>query len=265
MSERKGYVDSDYLDLTTRLMGPGKRRSYELMNLTNGQRALDLGCGPASDTITMAALVGEAGEVHGLDHDEQMVTQANERAVSAGVNQRVFHRLGVATDLPWPDGFFDSCRSERVFLHLMDPAKAFRELIRVTRTGGWIVIVDGDWATLTIDCDEPEIERRLSRFNAERMLNNPYSGRTLYRMFKTSGLIDISLDVWAFFTTDYGLACRLLGIDLIGQGAAEAKCIDSHELRRWQASLERGAAADAFYAGLNQVSVAGRKTEQNNL
>jgi len=33
MSQQEGYVDADYLDLTTRLLAPSKHRSYELMHL----------------------------------------------------------------------------------------------------------------------------------------------------------------------------------------------------------------------------------------
>jgi ubiquinone/menaquinone biosynthesis C-methylase UbiE len=62
MSQPKGYVDADYLDTTTRLMAPSKRRSYELMHLEPGHRVLDVGCGPGSDTLAISNLVGPAGE-----------------------------------------------------------------------------------------------------------------------------------------------------------------------------------------------------------
>ena len=45
---------------------------------------------------------------------------------------------------------FDGCRSERTFMHLSDPKKAFAEMIRVTQSGGYIVVFDLDWDAFVI-------------------------------------------------------------------------------------------------------------------
>ena len=34
---------------------------------------LDLGCGPGSDTLSLADLVGDSGQVYGVDFDPEMV------------------------------------------------------------------------------------------------------------------------------------------------------------------------------------------------
>jgi SAM-dependent methyltransferase len=91
-----GYVDPDYLDTASRLLSAAKRRTYELMALQEGHRVLDLGCGPASDTIALAGLVGETGHVHGVDFDSEMVMEANERANAAGVAAQVVHQQSAA-------------------------------------------------------------------------------------------------------------------------------------------------------------------------
>ena len=57
MSQLEGHVDADYLDTTTHLMAPCKRRSYEHIHLEPGHRVLDVGCGPGSDTL---AILGDA-------------------------------------------------------------------------------------------------------------------------------------------------------------------------------------------------------------
>lgn len=259
MSTLKGYVDAEYLDAAAELMASSKRRSYTLMRLRTGQKILDLGCGPGIDTLALSHFVGSAGEVHGVDHDAAMVTKANLRAEAAGVGARVRHRQADATDLPWPANFFDASRSERVFQHLLDPEKAFAEMVRVTRPGGWIVVLDGDWATFTIYSDEVELERRLVRFHAERMMNNPYSGRALHRLFRSQGLQDISIEVWPVTLTDYALGRRFGRLDQIEQEALAAGVIDTEESNRWQASLRR-AAANGFFSSTNGITVVGRKS-----
>jgi SAM-dependent methyltransferase len=259
MERAKGYVDAGYLDAAAKMMLPSKQRSYELMRLAPGHKVLDLGCGPGTDTLALGAIVGATGEVHGADHDAAMVAQANERARAAGVGAFVSHRQADATALPWADGTFDASRSERMFQHLTAPDAAFAELVRVTRPGGRVVVLDGEWSTLTIDSDETGIERRIVRVHAERMMNNPHSGRRLLRMFRGAGLQDVTLEVWPVVMTDYRLARKMMRLDQIEQVALDAGVVEAEELQRWRASLERAAAVDGFFASTNGMTVAGSK------
>jgi SAM-dependent methyltransferase len=256
-----GYVDVDYLAIVARLMRAPKERSYALLELRTGHKVLDLGCGPATDTIALARLVGPAGEVHGADHDAAMIEQANRRARNAGVGAYVRHRKADAVALPWPDGFFDATRSERVFQHLLEPDRAFAELVRVTRPGGRIVILDGDWATFTVESDETAIERRLARFHAEQMIHNPYSGRRLRGLFGSHGLRDVTTEVWPVLVTDYASARRVSRLEDIEREALAAGVIDRNESERWRASLERAEARNGFFCCINGVMTAGRKLD----
>lgn len=259
MSPSKGYVDTEYLDSASRLMARLKQHSFDAMMLKSGDRVLDLGCGPGADTLALGRLVGHTGQVHGVDYDEAMVAQAQTGAQVNGVNDWVSHHHAKATALPWPGGFFDASRSERVFQHLLDPERAFDEMVRVTKPGGRLVVIDGDWATLTIDSDETELERRLVQFHTAHMLNNPFSGRHLYRMFRSRGLQHLEVIVQAVFLTDIALARQILRLDQIGTEALAAGVIDSGESRRWQASITRATASGNFFASVNAVMVAGQR------
>lgn len=259
MSQPKGHVDADYLDSAARLMEQSKRRSFDLMHLQPGHKVLDLGCGPGIDTLALSHIVGPKGEVHGADYDATMVAEAQQRAAASGVSAWVSHRQADASALPWPDDFFDASRSERVFQHLLRPEQAFAEIVRVTRPGGRVVVLDSDWATFTIDSDEAEIERRLVRFHAEHVMNNPYSGRMLHRLFRSQRLQEIRVEVWPVFLTDYGLARKILRLDHMEREALAAGAIDDSEAKRWRASLARGDAQNGFFASTNIVTVGGRK------
>jgi hypothetical protein len=60
------------------------------------------------------------------------------------------------------------------------------------------------------------------------------------------------------FVTDYALARKLMRLDQMAQEAQAAGVIDQDEFIRWQASLERSAAIDGFFANTNVVTLAGR-------
>jgi ubiquinone/menaquinone biosynthesis C-methylase UbiE len=157
------------------------------MKLTLGMRVLDIGCGPATDTITFARAVGPQGNVEGIDHDPEMIATANERGRAAGVADWTRHEQGDAEQLPFPDESFDVVHVERVFMHLPEPERALQEIVRVTRQGGRIVIGEPDWATLSVACSDIDLERRMVRFWASS-LKNGYFARTLKGLCLQAGL-----------------------------------------------------------------------------
>ena len=93
MSQPKGYVDTEYLQVTAKVTEDIKRRSYELMGIQPGHKVLDVGCGPGTDTIILANLVGESGQVVGVDSDEVMIAEADRAAAEAGTGSRVVHSM----------------------------------------------------------------------------------------------------------------------------------------------------------------------------
>jgi len=259
MSQPKGYVDQEYLSVIGNLLNRIKQRSYTLMQIQPGHKVLDLGCGPGTDTIPLAQLVGVNGQVIGADYDEAMIAEAEQRAEQAGVNTWVRHKCVDAMSLPFETDYFDSCRSERLFQHLPNPAQALSEMTRVTKSGGWVVVLDTDWGSLSTDSDETDIERRLARFLAESSLHNGYSGRKLYRLFKQQNLADISFEVFPVATPNYAMARQGTQAERIEQEALKAGVITAKELHRWQTGLEQADSEGIYFSSVNLMMFAGRK------
>ena len=259
MSQPRGYVDIRYLQTTAALLDRVKQRSYALMRIRPGQSVLDVGCGPGTDTIPLARLVGLSGKVSGVDADAAMVAEASRRAKAAGLSACVEHEVGNAQAVPFADGTFDACRSERLFQHLDSPAKVLAEMARVTKHGGWIIVADTDWGTLSIDSPEVDIERRLIRVLAEQSLQNGYAGRQLFRLFQQQQLRDISIEMIPVYITDYPMIRQACRLDLVERVALECGAITEQELRRWHSSVETAAADGVFFASASMVLIAGRK------
>jgi SAM-dependent methyltransferase len=157
----------------------------DLLQLRTGNRVLDVGCGPALDAADLAARIGPAGELVGVDLSQTMITAARQRALALATPTRF--EVGSAYELPFEEASFDACRAERLFMHLDDAARALREMCRVTRPGGRVCVVDFDWHTMLIDHpDEPTTELILHSFAAD--MADGRIGRKLRRMFVHAGL-----------------------------------------------------------------------------
>jgi ubiquinone/menaquinone biosynthesis C-methylase UbiE len=70
------------------------------------------------------------------------VAEARRRAASSGLS--VAFEVGNATQLRFAANTFDACRTERMLMHIAEPARAFAELVRVTRGDGRIAVFDFD-------------------------------------------------------------------------------------------------------------------------
>ena len=248
----------DHLDTLARERAEGKQRAYNRLRVGEGTRVLDVGCGAGADTIPLGHRVGPSGRVVGLDLDISLTFEANRRAAAAGVAGWVRHGVGSATEMPFPDGSFDACHSELVFMHLLQPEQAFAEMVRVTRPGGWLLVIDWDHASLSIDTPEMDVERRISSFWA-RKHRNPCSGRRLLQLFRRHALEETELGVAAAPVRDLQQARYLLKLDDLEAQARAAGAVTEDEVCRFRASLEELAALDATYVVANQVMVLGRK------
>src|SRR6476620_10051153 len=105
----KGYVDTEYLRIVAELLEEPKRQTYHHMHIEKGHKLLDVGCGPGTDTIALAELVGPTGEVFGVDFDPAMVAEAERRAEAAGVSGWVHHKEADAGAMPLASANFNSC------------------------------------------------------------------------------------------------------------------------------------------------------------
>lgn len=207
------------------------------MHLQVGHRVLDLGCGPGTDTIPLAQFVGLTGQVIGVDIDSQMIEIANKKAKEADVMDRVLHKHFDSESIPYDSDYFDSCRSERLFQHLLIPERTLSEMVRVTKPEGWIVVADTDHSTMTIDTPDVDIEWKLRRFRTE-IFKNGYIGRQLYRLFRQQNLADITIEIFPLFSTDYTLTRYIALLDEIENEAVVAGAITEEELQRWHRNLE---------------------------
>jgi len=113
-----------------------RERAADLARLAPGDRALDVACGTGDLAIELSERVGPEGSVVGLDFSEQMLALARRKASA------IEWRAGNALDLPFADGEFAAATVGFGARNFDDLARGLRELRRVTRPGGRVVVLE---------------------------------------------------------------------------------------------------------------------------
>lgn len=122
-----------------------RNAAFFLPHLRPGMRALDIGCGPGSITVGLAAAVAP-GEVIGIDVEPGQVARARAMAQQRSV-ENVRFEVASGDHLPFPNGYFDAAFEHTVLEHVANPLAVVREMRRVLKPGGGIGLADGDWGT----------------------------------------------------------------------------------------------------------------------
>jgi SAM-dependent methyltransferase len=117
---------------------------------------LDVACGPG---IVTAELAATAREVVALDLTPQMLAKARERCAKAG-RLNVTLKEGSAADLPFPDNSFDAVVTRLSFHHFEDPRRVLREMARVVKVGGTVVVAD---VTSSEDAEKSALQNAIER------------------------------------------------------------------------------------------------------
>jgi ubiquinone/menaquinone biosynthesis C-methylase UbiE len=84
-------------------------------------------------------------------------------------------------------------------------------MIRVTKPGGRVVVIDSDHSSVSFDTSCTDTEWKLRKVRVDVMANG-FSGRTLYRLFKENDLTELVVDPFTSSITHYHLArlCLLI-------------------------------------------------------
>jgi SAM-dependent methyltransferase len=169
---------------------------------------LDVACGPG---LLACAFARTARHVTGVDLTPAMVEQARALQRAEGLANLAWH-VGDVASLPFPDGSFSVAFTRYSFHHLLDPGAALSEMIRVTRPGGRVVVVD-------VYTSGPE---QAAAYDHVERLRDPSHVRALgldelTGLLRDAGLADVA-------TTLYGLDVelgRLLAASFPEPGASE--------------------------------------------
>jgi ubiquinone/menaquinone biosynthesis C-methylase UbiE len=116
-----------------------QKRVITLVDLHQGQRLLDIGCGTGWAVRYAASVVHSNGEFYGIDISPKMIEKAKE---SCGSCENIHFYEADAEALPFGNDFFDFIICTTSFHHYFAPSKVLAEVYRVLKPGGMAFILD---------------------------------------------------------------------------------------------------------------------------
>ena len=197
-----------------------------------GWRCWEVGAGGPTVSGWLAGSVGPTGSVVATDIDLSRFGEPPE-GVTALVHD-------VTADPP-PGQAFDLIHARLVLVHLPERAAVVTALAGALRPGGWLVVEDADPALQPLACvdewgpDEVLANRIRAGFRvllAERGADLAF-GRTLPRLLRGVGLVDVTADAWFPVAGRDGAAIEQVTVEQVGgelvtRGLAAEEEIERH-------------------------------------
>jgi SAM-dependent methyltransferase len=235
------------------VMRPTTLALFDRLEIGAGMRCLDVGCGGGDVTLDLAARVGPAGHVVGVDVDAAKVELARGEAAERGVANVEFRAADLRTLADEP---FDVVYARFVLSHLSDPAAAAGAFRRHLRPGGLLVVEDTDFAGYFAHPPTASFDRFLELYRAvvRGRGGDPDIGPHLPSMLAAAGLTAVGAGVVQPMGTTGDvklvnpLTMRNVGDAVVADGLATAAEVD-----RIVADLHAFAEDPTTFAGVVRV------------
>lgn len=182
----------DQADALVRLIHDGTQYN-------SGDTVLEVGCGVGSQTVT---LVERHPNTHFTSIDVSSTSLKAAQARLASRTKNIQFQQASVLDLPYADNTYDHAFVCFVLEHLADPMAALAEIVRVTRGGGTVTVIDGDHGSVIM---HPESEAARAAIDCQVRLQHrgggdPMIGRRLYPLLVSAGLEDVSAEARQVYT-----------------------------------------------------------------
>jgi ubiquinone/menaquinone biosynthesis C-methylase UbiE len=233
-----------------------KKRTFELLGLERGSSVLDVGCGTGEDARSMTFYAGVKGRVVGIDNSSTMINEARQRCKDGAAIPEFY--VQSLYSLEFGDNTFDCTRADRVLQHLPNPFDALKEMIRVTKAGGTVVVSDPDWDTLSFSAADLPTSAIVRRYICSA-IHNCKMGRELVTLFTRARLVSLVQVTDTIVFADYAVASEMLGFEAACSLAIAEGELTHRQAADWLHALKAADDSDEFCVSITGYGVAGRK------
>jgi len=229
------------------------------IGIQKADRVLDVGSGTGVLTREIPSLVGEMGHVIGSDSNYRLVETARKLAKEKGLSGKVSYCMGEGEIINFSaDNAYHVTVSSHLFSHIVEPGQILYEMIRVTKPGGRLAILDADFATLSTSHPDQEVTERLSDFMINDYLINARGIRLLPPLFIELGLEKFDLVAFSHLEREAEGPMTLLLLEVLGS-ALEAGAIKPEETALWKEHLAKQAEEGGYYLSVGMLALYGMK------
>ena len=201
-----------------------KHRAFELLDLKQGDRVVELGCGLGYDAESFGEAVGDRGIVKAIDSSALMINECSKRTT----HKNVEYLHADANNLPFPDNHFDVCRADRLLVSQKNIPRIFSEAKRVLKPKGRLCITALDFTKITF---QPTIEPICNVIvnHWQHLVENPYIGRVVHDLFVQNKYVDIVRLPETFTVNSYDLLKKIVQFEVMLEDLVEAGRIDAQK------------------------------------
>lgn len=209
-----------------------RRQLIDAVSVRRGERILEVGCGGGQLSAEIAALVGPAGRVDGVDLSADMLAAARLRLREQPFSSKVHFTQADAAELPFADGSFDAGLAHMVYEYVTPIDAALRDLRRVLRKRGRILVVDHDSDSVVWHSSDPGRMARVLQAWDEH-LAHPWLPRDLDARLRAAGFIDVRIEPHIVLETGEGHYL----IDMVAAFVAGRRGVSKEEAVEWADDL----------------------------
>lgn len=218
-------------------------------DLQPGEQVLDVACGTGVIARLAAEQVGSTGSVTGIDVSPDMIGVA--RATWAPAEPPIDWHVGDATSLPFPDESYDAVLCQMGLMFIPDRLAAVREMRRVLKPGGRVVVNTPGAIQPTFEAMEQALVQHISPDlgGFVRAVFSVHDPEELATLLRDAGLVEVAASVSTVtlrlpaprdFLWQY---INLTPMGPLVAGAAEAaqSAMEREVVERWQPFVVDGA------------------------
>ncbi len=137
-------VYDEYLPLTFKTFNTDesieRSKMINKLEIKSNFKILETGAGTGRDSIILASKLGKNGELHVHDIFDKILLESVNKLDNFNTN--IFHCVSNAMYLPYPDNYFDIYYHFGGFNTFSDKKRAFKEINRVVKPGGKVIVGD---------------------------------------------------------------------------------------------------------------------------
>lgn len=248
-SRRDAQAEIDRLASQARSDWDRESRTLSWFGLNDGMSVLELGSGPGFVTEQLVTLV-PTSPITCVEIDRTLLEKAKQH-LHHKAKQHVRFVEGSVMDTHLESDQFDFAYARFLFQHLADPIGAAKEIWRVLKPGGKLVICDIDDALFGVfEPPIPEFAPVLEAFGQRQAAGggNRHIGRNLWRILTAAGFRTIELEVLGSHSAISGVEPFLQHIDPDRmRSLVERGFLSEGELERFRAALTAWAALPNAY------------------